>query len=317
MRWCAALLFGRTPQDRRASPIETSGPSGRVLYCVRCASLSGIVLGGSSLFGCSMTEPMIDESSDAMPRAADVVIDDTRVKPWSISFAPTPQDLSVLLSGTQEVIVVPESDLEYQEQAIAAIDKALCKYSPSLKQLQNLEIFCVASLKIGDKEVGATNSKTRDVILIRVRDSEEQLDPARLEQILHHEFSSLLVRQHLDVFPAQLWQATLPHGFEYTQQEPSDYVEARPGGDVEWQDLENGFLGKYAQVDPMQDINTVAEQVMMESSRYALAIRTFPRLRQKAFVYALFLTHVDPALGERAMAFVQTATDEHTDNSDG
>ncbi|MCC7390391.1 MAG: hypothetical protein IT431_16685 [Phycisphaerales bacterium] len=150
------------------------------------------------------------------------------------------------------------------------------------------------------------NAKESGIILLSIRNQEDQLDSERIEQILHSELSSILVWQNLDKFPAELWASANPEGFEYSGQESLDFAGERAVATVE--ELKNGFLGKYAQIDPTQDMNRVAEQLMMENPRYAAAIRVYPRLRRKALAYAIFLTRVDPPLGHRAMAFVRAAT---------
>lgn len=114
-----------------------------------------------------------------------------------------------------------------------------------------------------------------------------------LALLFHHEFSSVLMRNH--AFPTEAWLATNPPEVRYAV----DVVEIL-GSIAQNRDMQGsdalyriGLLAEYAMVSIEDDVNLYAEVAFVEPSRLAVLAGRYPVVRAKTELLQRFYLSID------------------------
>ncbi|MCA0362189.1 MAG: putative zinc-binding metallopeptidase [Armatimonadetes bacterium] len=199
------------------------------------------------------------------------------------------------------------SDTEV-ERSHTMISAAMAKYPDEVLKRNLKAVFVARELRFFDLPYGGTNSL--DTVYIANDGVRNGFSNRFLEGAFHHEFSSILLRNHDREFPKDEWQSALPKHFEYR----GDGTQSvREGTASTWYDPrlnEQGFLSQYSTSSKEEDFNMIAEALMTGDNRFWMRVERYPALRKKAELVAKFYGRIDSALTwERLQSFAQARED--------
>ena len=162
----------------------------------------------------------------------------------------------------------------------------------------DLKRICLArELYFYGQPFGGTNDSSS--VYLASEGEAEGFDDTYLAETFHHEFSSILMRNH--AFSAEKWKAANPEGFEYTSVEDGGVKairNAQDGLDGSPEFYEQGLLSEYAKSELEEDFNTFAEALFTGDRRFWKTVDRFPRVEQKARVILAFYAALDPGFTE-------------------
>ena len=170
-----------------------------------------------------------------------------------------------------------------------AVKRAMSRYSPELIRQNISRVYIVNGLSFYGLDYGGTYSHDR-VYLVACKHN-----TGIVEASFHHEFSSILLRNHGNRFPKNDWFAELPPGTQYR----FGGVEALRSGEISlaWspQFHAQGFLCEYGKASFEEDVNTFAEALFTGQGVFRLAAQ-YPRIARKVHLLVSFYSSLDPAL---------------------
>lgn len=181
-------------------------------------------------------------------------------------------------------------------RSVRAMDKALAKYPAELLSDNLTAIYFAKKLRFYGLSYGGTNSL--DTVYIANRGIRAGFTDTFLEAAFHHEFSSILLRNHSDDFDYQAWKSANREGFSYH----SDGTEAVRSGRADTtfrpEFHAKGFLNEYATASVEEDFNTFAEAVFLGEQKFWKAVDLWPRIHTKAMIVIQFYGHLNSDLTE-------------------
>ncbi len=149
-------------------------------------------------------------------------------------------------------------------------------------------IFLCKTLQFYGKDFGGTNSA--DGVYLCVKSKELGYTNQFLLSSMHHEFSSILMRNY--PFPNKAWEALNPKGFSYTE----DAVGALGKDDLlkpHAKYHEMGFICLYSQSSVEEDFNTIADYLFNQRPALLQMAQEYPKLRAKIQLAMKFYKQVD------------------------
>lgn len=145
----------------------------------------------------------------------------------------------------------------------------LTKYPAKLIKSDLHAIALSSSLSLYGIEYGGSNSGKR--IYMTVLSPEQGYTDEYIKRTIHHEFSSILIRDHK--FPLREWRAALPEGVRYLDSIDKEVKTIEVGRDISLASrklLEQGFLSSYGRTNYINDVNTYAELLFVEPNKIKL-----------------------------------------------
>ena len=199
-----------------------------------------------------------------------------------------------------------------QVTVAAILNRAVAKYPSKLIERSLNGISVVGSLRFYDVGYGGTYMANSKRIVLVYRDT---FDPRGFEQRLHHEFSSLLLKQNESSFESNRWTTANDPHFTYraggvVEEQNGDRAEATKVLEAEQKKtggsgssllqidpilMEKGFLTPYNQVSIEHDLNETAAHLFTNPELWNLCSR-YPRLDQKVDTLIDFYRTLDPAM---------------------
>jgi hypothetical protein len=175
---------------------------------------------------------------------------------------------------------------------------ALLKY-PSALLSRNLQaVFVLKYMNFYKVGYGGTNSNDR----VFITNNGEALgySDRYIEQTFHHEFSSILYRNHPLLLDDEKWQASNPENFSYT--DPENGVGAirknESSQDIDTGFCRRGFLTQYAMSGLENDINTIAQNLFSPAEDFWETVDNYPLIARKARLLISFYNKLDPIFTE-------------------
>ncbi|MEO7983993.1 MAG: hypothetical protein ABI688_07920 [Bacteroidota bacterium] len=172
--------------------------------------------------------------------------------------------------------------------------KALSKYPPNALQKELDAVYFLKSMKFYDVGYGGTNST--DALYLTDDGTESGYTDLYLEQTFHHEYSSILYRNHPSFIDEEAWKKANIAGFDYN--DPENGVGAIRNNESS-QDLDTllckkGFLTQYSLSGMENDINTFAQNIFSPSEGFWQIVDQYPRIRIKTRLLIDFYNKIDP-----------------------
>lgn len=223
---------------------------------------------------------------------------DTTIKAVRISFAYSPSIFPVEwqaspISAAGERIAASEIS-----RSKAIMVKALEKY-PGASLRNDLKIvYFLKSMQFYDVGYGGTNST--DALYLTNSGVASGYTDLYLEQTFHHEYSSILYRNHPSFINETAWKSANIAGFDYN--DPENGVGAIRNNESS-QDLDTalcrkGFLTQYSLSGFENDINTFAQNIFSPSEGFWQIADKYPRISKKLKLLIAFYNKIDPAFTE-------------------
>lgn len=115
--------------------------------------------------------------------------------------------------------------------------------------------------------------------------------------IIHHEFSSILLRCHIDFFDAEGWEDN--NESEYLDFLVKEALEANLNAFVyDSTSNKKGFLFQYSQTSLENDFNSFAQEIMQGEPEFWEIVRKYPRIREKTKIFLKFYYAIDKGFKE-------------------
>ena len=108
-------------------------------------------------------------------------------------------------------------DLKEVERSLMIVTRALRKYPANALQNDLHTVYFVKSLRFFGVAYGGTNSN--DALYLANNGASMGFTDLYLEQTFHHEYSSILYRNHTSWFDEKGWTSVNPSGFLYNDPE--------------------------------------------------------------------------------------------------
>ncbi len=203
-------------------------------------------------------------------------------------------------SWREEPINAEGEQIEVSEIARckSIMKKAFSKY-PITVLKQNLKaVYFLKSIRFYNVGYGGTNSTdalylTNDGIPLGYTDW-------YLEKSFHHEFSSILYRNHPEYINETEWKKANITGFDYN--DPEGGVGAirnnKSSEEIDTTLCRNGFLTQYALSDMENDINTFAQNIFIPAAGFWEAADKYPRIKRKLNLIIGFYHKLNPLFTE-------------------
>jgi hypothetical protein len=178
------------------------------------------------------------------------------------------------------------------------LSRSLVKYPVHILQRNLRSVFVLRFMKFYNVGYGGTNSDmdifiTNDGNVLGYSDK-------YIEQTFHHEFSSILFRNHPALFDEPAWKNCNPPGFDYT--DPENGVGAirnnRSSQEIDTALCRLGFLTQYAMSGLENDINTIAQNLFKPADQFWETVDLYPSLTAKTRLLILFYQQLDPVFTE-------------------
>jgi hypothetical protein len=185
----------------------------------------------------------------------------------------------------------PISDFELSRYA-RILRLALDKY-PSDVITRNLgSIRLSSSLSFYGVAYGGTS--LGNVLYLTSAGRTHGFDDRYIEQVFHHEFSSVLLRNY--AFPQQRWLAANPVGFEYPSGDDKalQSISAQRSAPEGAKLYSQGFLSEYGRSTLENDMNLYAETIFTDAGRMKKLVATYARVRTKYLVLKDFYLGISP-----------------------
>ncbi|HEV7780302.1 MAG TPA: hypothetical protein VGO58_03500 [Chitinophagaceae bacterium] len=180
----------------------------------------------------------------------------------------------------------------------AIMIKALGKYPVTALSKDLKAVYFLKSMKFYDVGYGGTNSN--DALYLTNNGSAQGYTDLYLEQTFHHEYSSILYRNHSTWFNEAGWTNANITGFDYN--DPENGVGAIRNNESS-QDLDTalcrkGFLTQYSLSGLENDINTFAQNIFSPSPGFWQLADQYPRINRKIKLLVEFYHRIDPLFTE-------------------
>lgn len=261
---------------------------------MRSFSLSGTLMLGISLFCLSTLLSELEHDSTTLPAARPVpeaIVDDIpeKIGPVKIiakvsnSFYP-----SYWLNDPKINPVAIEADRKELLRTIPLIRKFVEEYPEEVLKRNLKGMYLCKKLMFYGKDFGGTNSATG--VYICIRTAAEGYTNTYLLSSMHHEFSSILMRNY--AFPKKEWTTLLPDGFKYTE----DAV-----GALGTENLltpmdkyhKDGFVCLYSKSSMEEDFNTIADYLFNQRTALLKMANKHEKLKAKIVLAMKFYKTVD------------------------
>ncbi len=228
-----------------------------------------------------------------MARAQDTTIGQVKISfTYSDEIFPASWRPSPISAAGQQI---DPSEISRTKTIVA---KALKKYPDKLLEYNLKAVYVLKSMKFFNVGYGGTNSNTavyltNDGISLGYTDK-------YLEQVFHHEFSSILLRGYARFFDTVAWKAANAPGFVYTDQENG--VGAIRNNESS-QSLDTGlsvkgFVAQYARSSLENDVNSIAQNLFCPEKEFWTIVDRFPRVKQKTKLLIAFYNQLNPLFTE-------------------
>ncbi|MDZ4795994.1 MAG: hypothetical protein SGI83_17065 [Bacteroidota bacterium] len=176
----------------------------------------------------------------------------------------------------------------------AVMVKALYKYPVNALAKELKIVYFLKSMTFYDVGYGGTNST--DALYLTNSGVSAGYTNLYLEQTFHHEYSSILYRNHPTFLNEEEWKKTNIAGFDYN--DPENGVGAIRNNESS-QDLDTllckkGFLTQYSLSGLENDINTFAQNMFSPSENFWKIVDQYPRIKAKVKLLADFYNKVNP-----------------------
>jgi len=180
----------------------------------------------------------------------------------------------------------------------AVMVKAVNKYPPGALKNELTVVYFLKSMKFYNVGYGGTNST--DALYLTNDGIDNGYNDLYLEQTFHHEYSSILLRNHPAYFNEGEWKKTNIPGFDYN--DPENGVGAIRNNESS-QDLDTalckkGFLTQYSLSGMENDINTFAQNIFSPSPGFWEIVDQYPRITRKFKLFVAFYHKIDPLFTE-------------------
>lgn len=184
------------------------------------------------------------------------------------------------------------------QRSKAVMVKALSKYPPAALEKDLKVVYFIKSMSFYDVGYGGTNST--NALYLTNSGEAAGYTALYLEQTFHHEYSSILFRNHPSYIDQDGWKKANITGFDYN--DPENGVGAirnnKSSQDLDTTLCTRGFLTQYSLSGLENDINTFAQNIFSPSKGFWEIVDQYPRIKKKVKLLVAFYNRIDPSFTE-------------------
>lgn len=180
---------------------------------------------------------------------------------------------------------VPLAD-EESDRSMGLVRKALANYPASLLQKELKKVYVCQSIQFYGLDYGGTNST--DTVYLTNQGPERGYTDAYIVGSFHHEFSSILLRNHYSSLDEKAWMKCNPADFQYGSGGTDALRSGRASTKFDPKLAEQGFLTQYSQASLEEDFNMTAEGLFSGQPAFWSIFDEHPRFRRKAKLVVSF-----------------------------
>jgi hypothetical protein len=153
-------------------------------------------------------------------------------------------------------------------------------------------------MKFFDTPYGGTNSS--NAVYISNDGIGQGFTNNFLEQTFHHEFSSILFRNHAGLLDTVEWKKANMPDFDYNDPENGvgSIRKNQTSQHIDTLLCEKGFLTEYSLSSMENDINTFAQNLFCSSPDFWRVVKTYPGINKKVNLLVAFYSKLDPVFTE-------------------
>ncbi|RYX83589.1 hypothetical protein EON83_14420 [bacterium] len=196
-------------------------------------------------------------------------------------------------------------DIEKQQRGREIASKMLAKYPVAVLKANLKCIYTIEWISYSGVKAGGTNS--RDTVYAIIKD---QVPDAKLEEIMHAEFSSILLRNFPTYFGTESWQHINSPDFHYRGNGVEAIKKQQASENLSEALLEEGFLNEYAKASTEEDFNSFVGRLFVGDSGLWEAVEKYPRIKAKADLVINFYGKLAPSLTEKFFNSLRQAATE-------
>jgi hypothetical protein len=176
---------------------------------------------------------------------------------------------------------------------------ALYKYPIPMLAANLKAVYYLKSMNFYNTAFGGTNSS--DNLYLTNDGFSSGYTNDYLEQTFHHEFSSILFRNHPEFLDTTAWNKANVPGFIYN--DPGEGVGAiqknQSSQDIDTILCRKGILTQYALSAMENDLNTLAQNLFCPNKDFWKTVDKYPRVKAKVLLLINFYNKFSPAYTER------------------
>ncbi len=184
------------------------------------------------------------------------------------------------------------------QRSKAVMAKAISKYPQAALEKDLKAVYFIKSMSFYDVGYGGTNST--DALYLTNNGETAGYSDLYLEQTFHHEYSSILYRNHTSFLDEDGWKKANIPGFDYN--DPENGVGAirnnQSSQDLDTALCRKGFLTQYSLSGMENDINTFAQNIFSPSVNFWEIVEQYPRIKKKVRLLINFYNKIDPSFTE-------------------
>ena len=176
------------------------------------------------------------------------------------------------------------------------LTRAFSKYPVNMLS-ENLDrVFVLKSMRFYGLPYGGTNYQ-HSVYLSDDTDNPWFTDEY-IEQVFHHEFSSVLIRDFPSFFDKTKWLALNPSSFTYGKGGADAILKGVANMDIDPGLVGEGFLSEYSMASLEEDINVFAQNLFTGGREFWRLVELNDTIREKTRIIISFYHKVNPVFTE-------------------
>lgn len=203
--------------------------------------------------------------------------------------------------------ILPVSEQEF-ERIENLVSQALSKYPVELLKGYLDKVFVVKSMRFYGLPYGGTNFRN-SIYLCDDTDNPWFTDDY-IEQVFHHEFSSILMRNFSLYFDKTRWLSLNPPSFRYGKGGAEAIQNGVSSMALDPQLIEKGFLSEYSTASMEEDINVFAQNIFTGGREFWRLVEMNDMIREKTRIMIRFYHRINPLFTEayfRSLYYNSTA----------
>lgn len=191
-----------------------------------------------------------------------------------------------------------EMDFSEISRVKPIVKKALNKYPSAVLKANLTAIYFVKKMSFYNVGFGGTNSS--DAVYVSNSGEENGYSDRYIEQTIHHEYSSILMRNHISLLDTISWKNAISPGVDYN--DPEAGVGAirkhQSSQEIDTSLCQEGFLTQYAMSGMENDLNTLAQNLFCPAEGFWETVAHYPYIRVKVTLLINFYHQINPIFTE-------------------
>ncbi len=176
------------------------------------------------------------------------------------------------------------------------LKKAMALYPVKLLKTELSRVYVCKKINFYGLDYGGTNSS--DTVYLTNDTPAMGYTDRFFEGSFHHEFSSILLRNHSAFFDEKGWRGANPVGFKYGDGGISALRTGVDNTEIDGELAKTGLLTQYSEASVEEDFNMMVENLFTGGKRFWRLADTYEPLMKKATITIGFYGKLDPLFTE-------------------